>query len=144
MEGGFITKLVVGGILMGMFISVMIGVMVNMGSKYGINLETDNINLTYERQQNEQNARQLGSIFNNASVTQLGSTIDSQSQNDAQFRGFVAGEQKKTNTGNIFSTAIEQIYLKLPFDPIIKNTLLTLIGISLAIGVIYLIFKVLP
>lgn len=141
MEGGFITKLVVGGVIMGLFISMLIGFMSSMGNEYGITISTDT---QQQRQVFEANQLQLQSSFNNGTIIQLGSDIDSNAQDLAQYRGSIAGEQQKTTSGNIFSASLEQLQTILPFDSAILNVLVFLIGVSLAIGIIYLIFKVMP
>lgn len=141
MEGGFITKLIVGGVIMGLFISMLIGFMSSMGHEYQITLSTET---RQQRQVFEANQLQLQSSFNNGTIIQLGSDIDSNAQDLAQYRGSIAGEQQKTTTGNIFSTALDQLQLILPFDSAISDVIIFLIGVSLAIGIIYLIFRVLP
>lgn len=141
MEGGFITKLVVGGIMFSMFVVSLIGIMSFMGGQYNTTLESDYLT---KKASFEQSGNNFRSSYNNATVTQLGADIDSNAQDQAQYRGYVAGEQQKTTTGNIFTTAIDQIYQVIPFDNTIKLTLFSLVGISLALGIIYLLFKVVP
>lgn len=141
MEGGFITKLIVGGILFSMFIVSMIGIMSYMGGQYNTQLESEYVTRKIAF---EQTGQTFQSSFNNATITQLGADIDSNAQDQAQYRGYVAGEQQKTTSGNIFTTAVDQIYQVMPFDNTIKYAILSLIGISLAVGIIYLLFKVLP
>ena len=141
MEGGFITKLVVGGVIMGLFITMLIGLMAGMGQQYSVTLTTTT---TQQQALFEANQLQLQSAFNNGTVTQLGSDIDSNAQDLAQYRGSIAGEQQKTTTGNIFSTSINQLQEILPFDSAISKVLLFLVGLSLAVGIVYLIFRVLP
>jgi hypothetical protein len=141
MEGGFITKLIVGGVIMGLFVTMLVGLMAGMGQKYSVTLSATTTN---QQAVFNANQLQLQSAFNNGTVTQLGSDIDSNAQDLAQYRGSIAGEQQKTTTGNIFASSITQLQEILPFDTAIANTLLFLVGVSLAVGIIYLIFRVLP
>lgn len=141
MEGGFITKLVVGAIMFSMFAVVLIGIMSSMGGQYNTTLEPDYLT---QQQKLMQNGQTFRSSYNNATITALGSDMDKDAQDQAQYRGYVAGEQQKTTSGNIFTKSIDQIYEVMPFDNTIKITIISLIGISLALGVIYLLFKVVP
>jgi hypothetical protein len=141
MEGGFITKLIIGGIMFSMFAVVLIGIMSFMGNQYNTTLESD---YTTKQASLQQTGQSFRSSFNNATVTQLNEDFDSTAQDQAQFRGFISGEQQKTTSGNIFTTAVDQIYEVIPFDNNIKLAILSLITISLAVGLIYLFFKVVP
>lgn len=141
MEGGFITKLVVGSVLLGLIVLVFVGFMSSMGNQYGVSVDSQ---IVTKSNQIALNSQQTQQIFNNATITQQGSSVDSQSQDTGQYRGYLSGEQQKTSTVNIISNSIDAIYEILPFDPAIKGVIYFLIGISFALGIIYMIFKVMP
>ena len=133
---GFLTKAIIGGILLSMAGVVLYGFFNGLLGNYDAEILAGDAEVL---NQYAQKSQELQAVAYDAQERQQNSSIDQTVTDFAQLQDVAGNEQQKKEGLNVFTTALNQLQQYISFDPVIARAMLGIIATLMAAAAVYMI-----